>query len=302
MSPTRARTRGELLGIRERSRSFEQVSTIDSVDANLEYAGEMEHVAAASVSDDFLPLLGVRPALGRMLDSRVDVGKQQALAILISDELWRRRFAADPGVIGRAVRINDADMQIAGVLPPGFRLFLPPSVNGVEQIDVWLPDRIDRTVPYRGVPLLARLRSGVTLDQANAELQMLAAQFERENPDFYSGAKGWQASPFDRGPGAKVRFTARLLHDTMTRDVRPALFLLSGAVGVCAPDCFRERRESDVGAGFGAAARVGDPAGAGRRKNPNCPAAPFGKPRARAGICRRRTVLRALRARSDQAH
>ena len=59
----------------------------------------------------------------------------------------------------------------------------------------------------------------------------VAAQFERENPDFYSGAKGWQASPFDRGPGAKVRFTARQLHDTMTRDVRPALLLLSGAVG-----------------------------------------------------------------------
>ncbi len=224
-------TRGELLGIKERSRSFEQVSTIDPVDANLEYAGEMEHIAAASVSDDFLALLGVRPVLGQMLDSHVDMGKQQALAILISDELWRRRFAADPGVIGRAVRINDAGMQIAGVLPPGFRLFLPPSVNGLEQIEVWLPNHIDRTIPYRGVPVLARLRSGVTLDQGNAELQILAAQFERENPEFYSGLTGWQASPFDRAPGAKVRFTARLLHDTMTREVRPALFLLSGAVG-----------------------------------------------------------------------
>ena len=182
-------TRAELLGIKERSRSFERVSMIDPVDANLEYAGEMEHVAAASVSDDFLPLLGVRPVFGRMLDSHLDVGKQQALAIMISDELWRRRFAADPGVIGRAVRINDSDMQIAGVLPPGFRLFLPPSVNGLEQIEVWLPERIDRTIPYRGVPVMARLRPGVTLDQANAELQMLAAQFEQENPDFYSGAK-----------------------------------------------------------------------------------------------------------------
>jgi putative ABC transport system permease protein len=224
-------TRAELLGIQERSRSYEQVSTIDPVDANLEYAGEMEHVAAASVSDDFLSLLGLHPALGRMLDSRVDVGKQQDLAILISDELWRRRFAADPGVIGRAVRINDADVQIAGVLPPGFRLFLPPSVTGLEQIDVWLPYRIDRTVPYRGVPVLARLRPGVSVDQGNAELLMLAAQFERENPEFYSGTKGWQASPFDRGQGAKVRFTARLLHEEMTRDARPALFLLWGAVG-----------------------------------------------------------------------
>ena len=187
-------------------------------------------LAAASVSDDFLPLLGVRPALGRLLDSKIDAGAQHPLAILISDGLWRRRFAADPGVIGRSVRINDVETQIAGVLPPGLRLFLPPSVNNMEQVDVWLPDRIDSTVPYRGVPLIARLRPGVTLDQANAELKALAARFEREYPDSYSGPKAWQASPFDRASGAGLRFTARLLHDEMTRDIRPALFVLAGAV------------------------------------------------------------------------
>ncbi len=224
-------TRAELLGIQQRSRSFEQVSTLDPVDVNLSYAGEMEHVAAASVSDAFLPLLGVRPVLGRMLDSRRDASKEQALAILISDDLWRRRFAADPAVIGRAVRINDAAVQIAGVLPPGFRLFLPPSLTDSERIDTWLPSPIDPTIPFRGIPLLARLKPGVTLDRANAELQTLAAQFERENPDFYSGVKGWQASPLDRGPGPKVVFIARILQDSMTRDVRPALFLLSCAVG-----------------------------------------------------------------------
>jgi putative ABC transport system permease protein len=225
-------TRGELLGLKEHSRSFEQVSTIDAGGVNLEYAGEMEHVAAASVSDEFLPLLGVHPALGRLLDSRIDDGKQQPLAVLISNELWRRRFSADLGIVGRAVRIDGADMQIAGVLPSGFRLFLPPSVDDLEQIDIWFPYRIDATIPYRGLPIVARLRPGVTLDQANAELQTLAAQFEREHPDFYSGAKGWMASPFDRElPGAKVRLTARLLHDEMTSGIRPGLFLLSGAVG-----------------------------------------------------------------------
>jgi putative ABC transport system permease protein len=230
--PNTGSTRGELLGIEERSRSFEQVSTINPVDENLEYASEMEHVATAYVSDGFLPLLGARPALGRMLDSRIDGDEQRAFAILISDELWRRRFSADPGVIGKTVRINDRDAQIAGVLPPGFRLFLPPSVTDLEQIDVWLPYRIDaESRPYRGVPIVARLRPGVTLDQANAELQTLAAQFEREHPEFYSGAEGWQGSPSDRGPGARVRFTARRLQDEMTRDARPALFLLSVAVG-----------------------------------------------------------------------
>ena len=181
-------TRAELLGLQERSQSLEQVATIEGGDANLEYAGEMEHVAAASASDDFLPLLGVRPALGRTLDSRADDGKQGARAILISDELWRRRFGANAGIIGRVVRVDDASLQIAGVMPAGFRLFLPTSVSGSEQIDIWFPYRIDPTIPYRGLPMLARLRPGVTLDRANAELQTLAAQFEREHPEFYSGA------------------------------------------------------------------------------------------------------------------
>ncbi len=77
---------------------------------------------------------------------------------------------------------------------------------------------------------MARLRPGVTLDNANAELQTLAAQFERDNPDFYAGPNGWQASAADRGPGAKVHFTAQLLHEDLTREARPLLFLLSALV------------------------------------------------------------------------
>lgn len=228
--PDAGATRQELLALRERSRSVTQVSTIDAFDANLEYASAMEHIEAASVSDDFLPLLGARPVLGRPLHSYIDAGKQQTSAILISDALWRRRFSANPNVIGKRVRINDAEVEIAGVLPPGLRLFLPPSITDAEQIDVWLPDRIDPTIPYRGVPLVARLNPGVTLDKANAELRTLAAQFEREYPDFYSGSKAWQASPFDRANGAGLRFSAQPLHDAISRDARPALFLLSAAV------------------------------------------------------------------------
>ena len=165
-----------------------------------------------------------------MLDSRGDGSEQQPQAILISDRLWRRKFAADPSVVGRSIRVNDVNVQIVGVLPPGFRLFLPPSITDLERIDIWFPYRIDPTVPYRGVPILARLSPGGTLDRTNAELQTLAAQFERENPGYYSGPHGWQAAPFDRGPGAKVHFAARLLHDDITREARPLLFLLSASV------------------------------------------------------------------------
>src|SRR5262249_49292046 len=106
---------GEVLDLKEHSRSFEQVSMIYSRDADVEYGGQTERLAVARVSDDFLPLLGVRPVLGRTLDSRIDRSQEPDLAILISNELWRRLFSADPGVIGTALRINDADVQIAGV-------------------------------------------------------------------------------------------------------------------------------------------------------------------------------------------
>jgi putative ABC transport system permease protein len=215
-TPNTGATMGEVAALRARSRSFEQVSMINAVDANLEYAGDMEHLPAASISDDFLPLLGVRPQLGRTLDSHIDEGKDQVLAILISDDLWRRRFSADPAVIGTTVRVNNLSVQIAGVLPHGFRLYLPPDVSAAEQIEIWFPYAIDATSPYRGIPVAARLRPGVTIERANAELQTLVAQFEREFPAAYAGSKG--------------RFTARLLHDEMTREVRPALFLLSAAV------------------------------------------------------------------------
>jgi putative ABC transport system permease protein len=223
-------TRRELLSLEERSRLLEAVSTLDEVDANLDYAGGSEQIPAASISDNFLPLLGVHPVLGRMLDSRIDASGPQALSVLISDQLWRRRFSAYSGVIGTSIRVNGVKVQIVGVLPAGFRLFLPPSVTDLERVDIWFPYRIDPVVPYRGVPVMARLRPGVTLKQANAELQTLAAQFERENPAFYSGSDGWQASPFDRGAGAKVQFTARLLHDDVTREARPLLTLLSASV------------------------------------------------------------------------
>lgn len=224
-------TPGEVLDLKEHSHSLEQVSMINAVDADLESQGDKEHVQAASVSDNFLPLLGAHPALGRTLDSRIDEGKQQVLGIVISDELWRRRFSADPKIVGRAVLVNNLRVRIVGVLAPGFRVFMPPDVSAAEKIDVWFPASLSPERRYRGIPVVARLRRGVTLAQVNADLQTRAAQFEREYPDFYSGVNGWQASPADSGISGKLQLRARLLQEEITRQARPALFLLSGAVG-----------------------------------------------------------------------
>jgi len=126
------------------------------------------------------------------------------------------------------VRVDNDDMRIVGVLAPGFRLFLPPGVAAGEQIDIWSPHTITASRQYRGIPIVARLRAGVTLEQADAELQTLVAQFVREYPLAYSFASDPDSL---RKGGANVTFRAHSLHEEMTRDARPALFLLAGAVG-----------------------------------------------------------------------
>jgi predicted permease len=221
----------EVIALAQHAQSLEHVSTIDFADRNLFYEGQSERVTAANISDNFLPLLGARPAQGRLLHAATDTSPQQPLAALISDDLWHRRFSADPRVVGKALRLDDWNVQIAGVLPPAFRLFLPPSVSGEESADVWLPYRLDPTDPYRGVPVIARLKAGVTLSRANAELQRLAAQFQRDYPDLYSGAKAWQSSSFDLA-NANLHFTAYPIRDEITREARPALLFLSLAVAL----------------------------------------------------------------------
>jgi hypothetical protein len=88
----------------------------------------------------------------------------------------------------------------------------------LEQIDVWFPTDIKGTAPYRGNPIVARLRPGSSVDQANAEMQTFVPRFAREQPEAYAGGN--------------VRFTARLLHVEMTRDARPALFFCRVRLGL----------------------------------------------------------------------
>lgn len=208
---------GEVFDLGERSRLVDSIATINGVDAHVYVDGEYEHVAAASVSDGVLPLLGAAPpALGRTLRGAEDTG-EWVRSVVISDDLWRRRFGGDRAAIGRRIQVNNLDVQIVGILRPGVRVFLPPSTFAAEEIDVWFPsDHLARSRESRGYPIIGRLRAGVTLRQAQAELDALAAQFVAEYPAAY--------------PGGALRFSLRPLRDALTADVQPALFALAGAV------------------------------------------------------------------------
>jgi putative ABC transport system permease protein len=214
---------GELRDLREHTQLFERVASIVGVDAYLDLDGQLERLTAASVSNDLLELLGAAPpALGRTLDSRIDEaidpsGFWSVRSIVVSDAFRRRWFPDAADVVGRHVRVNNLDVQIVGVLPPDFRVHLPAATNAAEQIDIWFPAGISETRGSRGYPGLARLKPGVSLAQAQAELDTLAAQFVRDFPNAYQGGY--------------LRLHVRPLQDVLTGNVRPALWALAAAVG-----------------------------------------------------------------------
>jgi putative ABC transport system permease protein len=220
-APARAALSGaEVADLRDAARLFESVAALVAVNGDLtSRAGDapMERVSAASATDNLLPLLGIRPAAGRLLDVRTDMGADRVLAVLISHDLWVRRYGADPALVGRQIEVNNLTVSVAGVLPPGFKLFLGADANVPARIDVWFPTRLETDRGTRGYVVIARLAAGVTLPQARAELEALSGRITTAYPQVYAGAP--------------LRLQAAGLQDDAARAVRPALLALLGAVG-----------------------------------------------------------------------
>ena len=169
------------------------------------------------VIDAFTPsmfrVLSVRPALGRpFYEEDAPVGAQ-APVIIISDELWQRRFNRDPHVINRTVRIDGEPRTIVGIMPPGFAYLDNVTVNAWEPYAL-NPRQLQGSA--RAFPVVGRLRSGVTLAQAQAEIDRIASGIAKEFP---ARNAGW---------GARVE----TLHDAVYGGLQTPLLLLEGAVGL----------------------------------------------------------------------
>ena len=215
--PSAYASSGAVFDVRERSRLIVSLAEAEGRDVSLLVDGAMERVAGARVTDDLLPLLGAAPlALGRALASDEDADGVVLKGVVISHELWERRFQSDPQVIGRRLTVNNADVHVVGVMRSGFRMVLPAANHAQELVDVWLPRLFAPGAVYRGLPLLGRVAPGATVNEAQAELDRLAASFAASHPSAYPNG---------------LRLTVRPLADVVTRDVKPALFALAGAVG-----------------------------------------------------------------------
>lgn len=158
------------------SSSFEAMGAFTGSAANLVGIGEPRRLGITPVTPDVLSLLGVPPALGRVFDAREDDRR----AAVISYGLWQSQFGADPSVLGRTVRLDGVPHTIIGVMPRGF--YFP-----TREVQLWTAltfqdeDYADRTNTY--IHAVARLKPGVTFEQARADLEVIAARLARDYPD-----------------------------------------------------------------------------------------------------------------------
>jgi predicted permease len=201
---------------RRECRSFDGIALIGGMPLNLTGAGEPERLAAARVSANLFAMLGISPRLGRnFLESEDQPGRDRV--VLISDSLWRRRFAADPSIFGRKIALDGDPYTIIGVLPPNLGPIAPMMFSTIPA-DIFKPFAItdDEMSPFGDFNYfaIARLKPGVSREQASAELNAVEAGIARTLPE-------------------KVDMRAALvpLGDVIARDARRALLLLVAAVG-----------------------------------------------------------------------
>lgn len=204
-----------LRDVQEQARSFTQVQAYRAVSWTLTGAGEPASIAGSAVEAGMFELLGVRPLLGRTFRAGEDDPAAAAVAVL-GEGLWRRRFGADPAVLGQAITLNQRSYTVVGVMPASFGF--PLGTSRAEFFVPLLPD--PAFVDQRGYNFyanLARLGPDATLERANAELAAIAARLsELWYPDSPNG----------------LSMTARPIMDVVSGAIRPALLTLFGAVGL----------------------------------------------------------------------
>ena len=192
---------------------FEEVTAFRLTNQNLTGAGEPERLIVARTSQSFQPVLGLRVAIGRWFTSEEDTPNRNRVVVL-SDGLWRRRFGADPRIVGRTISLNDVSHEVIGVMAP--------AATFPRTTDAWAP--IAFTPEQRGpggrgteyLDVIARLRPGVTMAQARDAVAALARQLHQQ---YYADSPRWTLG-------------MRALTDDLVRDARPIVLAVSGAVAL----------------------------------------------------------------------
>ena len=212
----------ELDDLRSRSDIFEDVSATWSASVNLTGGKEPERLELLVTSPGYFSMLGAKPQIGRLIGAQ-DTAAGFAPVVVLSDRVWRTSYGGDPRVLGRTLRLDNDPYVIVGVLPPCFR---HPGKTVAGDVDIWAtagysadpfptPARNARLIPGA----IGRLMAGLTPQEAQARLDLLAARLRSEFPGSYPEA-------------GRFSIEVQPLRDSLVGAVRPMLLLLSAATGV----------------------------------------------------------------------
>jgi predicted permease len=208
---------------RKQCGAFEAMSVANASTMNLTGSGEPERLDGAIVSPNLFRLLGVKPAIGRdFLDEEEQEGRDRVC--MLTDGLWRRRFNADPSIVGKTITLNGRANTVVGILPASFRLATRNTFGAAETMDppaeifrpaVFTKEEMAELLGMHNWNVLGRLRKGATREEAVRELEAVQQQMIR-----LAGEK------------QPLRADVRPMLDLVVGNTRPALMVLLGAVGV----------------------------------------------------------------------
>jgi predicted permease len=209
----------QLTEIRRRSKLLSDVGGIWVGSGSLTGDGDPEQIRVGQVTGNFFSILGTAPQLGRPF-APSDEGPSASRTAIVGDGLWRRRFGADPRLPGRAVRLDGEATTVVGVMPGDFDVIFPADASVPAGVALWIPFRSDLAREPRDLGylrMIARLRPGVTIAQAQAELSEIARRLRAEFREYASQGFDLQVAP---------------LHRDSVRDIRPVLLALFGGVAL----------------------------------------------------------------------
>src|SRR5262245_34036215 len=199
------------------NRTFDGLAGYASSSMSLTKAGTPEQLLGEAITWNLFSVLGVSPAIGRPFRAEED-RPGAAHVVILSDALWRGRFAADPAILGRTVTLNGEAYEVVGVTRPSFQpLTQFRSTTAVTFfVPAAYPDELLANHGDHEISVVGRLKRDVTLEQARADLLSISLDLERRFP----------------GTNRSVRAPIRPLDDDIVRDVRTSLLVLLGAVGL----------------------------------------------------------------------
>src|SRR5437667_697901 len=199
------------------TRAFDGLAGVDTVSKSLTKAGAPEQLLGEAITWNEFAVLGASPAVGRPFLPEEDRPGREHVVIL-SDALWRARFAADPAILGRAITLNGESYDVVGVMPPSFE---PVSQIGSPApitffVPAAYPDDLLANHGDHEIRVVGRLKRGVTLQQAQEDLRRISMNLEQRFPQ----------------TNTSVRARIAPLNDDLVRNVRTSLLVLLGAVGL----------------------------------------------------------------------